>query len=58
MSASRAEAVLEYLISRGVDPSRLSARGYGETRLKIDPELTAADRAANRRIEFRVTFQS
>ena len=58
LSASRAEAVLEYLISRGVDPSRLSAIGYGETRLKIDPELTAADRAANRRIEFRVTFQS
>ena len=35
LSASRAEAVLEYLISRGVDPSRLSAIGYGETRLKL-----------------------
>ena len=56
LSASRAEAVLEYLISRGVEPSRLSAIGYGETRLKIDPEVTASDRAANRRIEFRVIF--
>ena len=58
LSASRAEAVLEYLISRGAEPSRLSAIGYGETRLKIDPEVTAADRAANRRIEFRVTFEN
>ncbi|MBT95749.1 MAG: hypothetical protein CL431_07265 [Acidimicrobiaceae bacterium] len=56
LSASRAEAVLEYLISRGVEPSRLSATGYGETRLKVDPEVTASDRAANRRIEFRVIF--
>ena len=58
LSASRAEAVLEYLISRGAEPSRLSAIGYGETRLKIDPEVTAADRAANRRIEFRVIFEN
>ncbi|HJM99152.1 MAG TPA: fasciclin domain-containing protein [Acidimicrobiales bacterium] len=58
LSKSRAEAVMEFLISKGVDPSRISAVGYGETRLKIDPEVTAQDRADNRRIEFRVVFGS
>ena len=58
LSKSRAEAVLEFLISKGVDPSRISSIGYGETRLKIDPEVTAQDRADNRRIEFRVVFGS
>ncbi len=58
LSKSRAEAVMEFLISKGVDPSRISSVGYGETRLKIDPELTAQDRADNRRIEFRVVFGS
>ena len=58
LSKSRAEAVMEFLISKGVDPSRISAIGYGETRLKIDPEVTAQDRADNRRIEFRVVFGS
>ncbi len=56
LSKSRAEAVMEFLISKGVDPNRISATGYGETRLKIDPEITAQDRADNRRIEFRVLF--
>jgi outer membrane protein OmpA-like peptidoglycan-associated protein len=58
LSKSRAEAVMEFLISKGVDPSRISSVGYGETRLKIDPEVTAQDRADNRRIEFRVVFGS
>ncbi len=58
LSKSRAEAVMEFLISKGVDPSRISSIGYGETRLKIDPEVTAQDRADNRRIEFRVVFGS
>ncbi|MEG3586021.1 MAG: fasciclin domain-containing protein [Actinomycetota bacterium] len=58
LSKSRAEAVMEFLISKGVDPIRISAVGYGETRLKVDPEITAQDRADNRRIEFRVVFGS
>ncbi len=56
LSKSRAEAVMEFLISKGVEPTRISAIGYGETRLKVDPEVTAQDRADNRRIEFRVVF--
>lgn len=58
LSKSRAEAVMEFLISKGVSPERITAVGYGETRLKIDPEVTAQDRADNRRIEFRVVFET
>jgi outer membrane protein OmpA-like peptidoglycan-associated protein len=51
LSDSRANAVREYLIGRGIDSTRLSARGYGETR-PIDSNRTSAGRAANRRVEF------
>ena len=54
LSQNRADTVREFLISQGVEPERISAVGYGETILKVDPEETAEDRAANRRIEFRI----
>jgi chemotaxis protein MotB len=50
LSTSRAGAVVRYLVSRGVEPQRLRATGYADTR-----PLTANDsqngRAANRRVE-------
>ena len=54
LSQSRADTVRDFLISEGVEPERVIAVGFGETRLKVDPEETAEDRAKNRRIEFRV----
>lgn len=36
LSLSRAEAVLNYLVSKGVDPARLRAKGYGTERLVRD----------------------
>jgi outer membrane protein OmpA-like peptidoglycan-associated protein len=54
LSQDRADAVLDFLVEAGVDPARLTAVGYGETNLKVNPEENAADKAANRRIEFRV----
>lgn len=54
LSQRRAESVLDYLTEGGVDADRLTAVGYGESRLKIEPETSAADRQQNRRIEFRV----
>lgn len=55
LSEKRAVAVKNLLIEKyGVDASRISAVGYGETRLK-DTANTAAAHKVNRRIEGRVT---
>jgi outer membrane protein OmpA-like peptidoglycan-associated protein len=55
LSAGRAEVVLAYLVATGVPESQLTAVGYGETELIVDPEVTPEDKARNRRIEFRAT---
>ena len=41
-----------YLVSKGVDPSRLTARGYGEDNPIADNKTTKG-RAENRRVELR-----
>jgi outer membrane protein OmpA-like peptidoglycan-associated protein len=56
LSQDRAQAVLDYLVGKGVDPARLQAKGYGETRT-IDTNETAEGRAANRRVEFNILEQ-
>lgn len=48
LSERRAKAVYDYLILRGVDPSRLTYRGYGETR-PVATNDTPEGRALNRR---------
>lgn len=53
LSQRRADAVRTYLISRGVAPERLTAKGYGETR-PVDSNDTLPGRANNRRVEFKV----
>lgn len=58
LSQARAEAVVNYLVSRGIQRSRLVAKGYGESRLKNrckdGVECSEDDHAQNRRTEFRV----
>ena len=53
LSQRRAEAVRQYLITQGVDESRLTAVGYGEAQPVAD-NSTAQGRAENRRVELRV----
>ncbi len=51
LSESRANAVLDWLVAHGIDPSRLTARGYGQER-PISPNVTPQGRARNRRVQF------
>ena len=51
LSAVRATTVLKYLISKGVNPFRLTATGYGEL-LPLVPNESSENRATNRRVEF------
>lgn len=38
LSQKRAQSVVDYLISKGIQPDRLSARGYGESQPKVVDE--------------------
>ena len=54
LSAARAVAVVQYLVSKGVEPDRLAAAGFGEFQ-PIDPGTDEAAMARNRRIELKLT---
>src|SRR5690606_19645601 len=53
LSQGRSEAVVQYIVSQGIDGYRLTARGYGESK-PIDTNQTEEGRANNRRVEFTV----
>jgi OmpA-OmpF porin, OOP family len=53
LSQRRAAAVKAYLVSRGLDASRLEAKGYGESK-PIASNKTEAGRQLNRRVELHV----
>lgn len=54
LSQRRAESAVRYLVSKGIDPDRLTARGYGETELIILNAKNDAEHQVNRRTEFKV----
>ena len=53
LSEQRAKAVLDYLVGKNIDLSRLKFMGFGETK-PMEPNDTAEGRAKNRRTEFQV----
>ncbi len=57
LSEQRAKAVRDYIISMGIDPSRLEARGLGESQ-PVAENSTPEGRAQNRRVVLRRTDQS
>jgi OOP family OmpA-OmpF porin len=57
LSRLRAEAVVRALIARGVARSRLEARGFGPSQ-PIAPNVTAAGRELNRRVELNIVERS
>ena len=54
LSERRAKATAQYIISKGIDPSRISAKGMGELEPKVDcgKDCTEEQHAQNRRSEF------
>jgi outer membrane protein OmpA-like peptidoglycan-associated protein len=53
LSQKRAEAVVKYLIDKGIDKARLQAKGYGPDKPVADNKQTAG-RQKNRRVEFNI----
>lgn len=53
LSKRRAAAVVKWLVSHGIDVSRLTSQGFGETR-PIESNDTEEGRQNNRRVEFRI----
>ncbi len=51
LSQARAQSVVDYVASQGIDISRLNARGAGETE-PVGPNETDEGRALNRRVQF------
>jgi outer membrane protein OmpA-like peptidoglycan-associated protein len=56
LSQRRADSVRTWLIGAGIDGSRLEARGFGMTQPLV-PNITAANRARNRRVQFIIQQQ-
>ncbi|HEV7557746.1 MAG TPA: OmpA family protein, partial [Kofleriaceae bacterium] len=62
LSQARADSVKDYFVKKGIDASRITSKGYGDTVPVVDPKgLTAAKlndaRGKNRRVEFKLVTQ-
>jgi outer membrane protein OmpA-like peptidoglycan-associated protein len=53
LSQKRAESVVSYLVSKGVSPGRLIAKGYGKSQ-PVASNDTEEGRAMNRRVEMKI----
>ncbi len=51
LSQNRAAVIRDYLVANGIDPHRVRYKGKGGSEKRIDPEITEADKQANRRVE-------
>ena len=60
LSENRAKAAMKYLIQKGIDPTRLTYKGYGETLLKNEcadgVRCNEVQHQRNRRTEFKITY--
>ena len=54
LSDKRANSAVRYIILQGIDKLRLTAKGYGESRLIIQDAQTEDEHQVNRRTEFKI----
>lgn len=54
LSQNRAQSAVDYIISKGIDASRITAKGYGETQLVIKNAKNDEEHQRNRRTEFKI----
>lgn len=55
LSQRRAQSAVNYLISKGIPKTHVTAKGYGESKLKIKNAQTEEEHQTNRRTTFRIT---
>ena len=55
LSQQRAQAAVDYIVSKGIDKARITAKGYGETRPIVLKPTSEEEYQRNRRTEFKVT---
>ena len=55
LSQRRAESAVLYIVSKGINKNRMTAKGYGESQLIILNAKTEEEHQINRRTEFKVT---
>ena len=59
LSQKRAQSAVDYMASKGIQPSRMTAKGYGETQLvngcSNEVDCTEEQHQQNRRTEFKIT---
>jgi outer membrane protein OmpA-like peptidoglycan-associated protein len=53
LSVKRAEAAMQYMVSKGIDAGRISAEGHGAAN-PVAENKQAAGRAQNRRVEITI----
>jgi OOP family OmpA-OmpF porin len=54
LSVNRAKAIYRYLVSKGIESSRLRYEGFGKRRPIVPNETTEEDAEKNRRVEIRI----
>ncbi|MCY7360319.1 MAG: OmpA family protein [Rudanella sp.] len=54
LSQNRARSAVDYIVSKGIDQTRMTAKGYGETVLIVKNAKTEEEHQRNRRTEFKI----
>jgi outer membrane protein OmpA-like peptidoglycan-associated protein len=54
LSKDRAKAVNDYLINKGIDASRLSYKGYGNSKMIYKNPMNEKQNEENRRVEIKI----